>query len=366
MKCEDRFRFCSLFIVGSVLIFTFSCRKEKPGTLPELSTEPLTNITSTSLVSGGNITSDGGFVVLSRGICWGTDFNPTIYNNITTDGEGTGSFISDATGMVSGTEYYVRSYATNSLGTAYGNAIIFITPLTDIDGNVYSTVAIGNQVWMSENLKTSRYSDNTKIPHITDNTEWSNLSTPGYCLYGNNDVANVYKNGAIYNWYAVNTGKLCPEGWHVPDEDEWTTLTDYLGGESDAGGKLKEVGTNHWTTPNSGATNDFGFTALPSGYRTGLTAGSFRASSYIGWWWASTESDLIWPNIESSELIWARNRTISFDVSEIAKGLGLKRNGYSVRCVKDDGQTRKRDILIEQEVNLPKNGVIISDFYRIP
>jgi uncharacterized protein (TIGR02145 family) len=325
MKRVYGFWFYSLFVIGFIFILTNSCEKEKPVTLPELSTAPLTDITSKSFNSGGIVTSDGGATITARGICWGTDLNPDIFNNVTTDGTGSGSFKSSITGLTSGTNYYVRAYATNSLGTAYGNSILFITPLTDIDGNVYNTIMIGSQVWMTANLKTTRYSDSTKIPCVTDNAEWNTLSAPAYCWYNNNET--VYKNiyGAFYNWFTVNTGKLCPDGWHVPSEADWTLLTDCLGGEYRTGGKLKESGINHWNYPNEGASNDFGFTALPGGYRSGLTSGSFRAMGYIGWWWASTESDLT----------WARNRTIAYDVSEIAKGKGLKKNGYSVRCVKN-------------------------------
>jgi uncharacterized protein (TIGR02145 family) len=325
MKREYRIWFYSLFVLGSILILINSCEREKPLTLPELSTTPLTNITSTSFTGGGKVTSDGGAIVSARGVCWGTDYNPTLSDNITTDGAGTGIFNSFVTGLTSGTNYFVRAYATNRLGTAYGNAIIFITPLTDIDGNVYNTVTIGNQIWMTANLKTTKYCDSTEIPHVTYNTDWISLSKPAYCFYKNNETANKNEYGAFYNWFAVNTGKLCPTGWHVPSEAEWTILADYLGGESDAGGKLKEMGTIHWISPNTGATDDFGFTARPGGYRTGLASGSFRAIGYIGWWWASTESDLF----------WARSRTMAFDVSEIIKGQGLKRNGYSVRCVKN-------------------------------
>jgi uncharacterized protein (TIGR02145 family) len=314
-----------LFQMVFVLILTNSCDKETIATLPELSTGLLTNITSISVICGGIINSDGGEIVSARGVCWSTDSNPTIDDNITTDGVGTGSFISYITGLTSGTYYYMRAYATNSVGTSYGNEIIFITPLTDIEGNVYYTVMIGNQVWMTENLKTTKFYDNTEIPNITDNATWITLSTPAYCLYKNNESADDRKYGALYNWFTINTGKLCPAGWHIPSEDEWTTLTDYLGGEYYAGGGLKEQGLNHWVSPNEGASNIYGFSALPGGYRNGSTSGSFRAMRYIGWWWASTESDSR----------WARNRTLAFDVTEIAKGKGLKTNGYSVRCLKD-------------------------------
>ena len=316
---------CSLLVIGLFLILTQSCEKEKPVTLPELSTFPLTELTSTSALCGGNVISDGGASVSARGVCWAIHPNPTLSDNITTDGAGTGSFSSSLKGLISGTDYYVRAYATNLAGTAYGNEFIFITPLTDIDGNVYNTVIIGTQVWMTQNLKTTKFNDNTKIPNITDNAPWCTLPTPAYCWYKNEEASNKHSYGALYNWFTVNTGKLCPTGWHVPSEVEWKILTDYLGGESIASGKLKEEGTAHWTSPNIGASNEFGFTALPGGYRTGLNSGSFRAKGYYGWWWASTETDLN----------GARARLMTFDASDIAPGTGLKKNGYSVRCVKN-------------------------------
>jgi uncharacterized protein (TIGR02145 family) len=316
--------FVSLY-AGCVLIFAVSCEMDEPATLPELSTMPLTNITSKSFTSGGIITSDGRAIVSARGVCWGTDFNPTIDDNITTDGAGTGSFVSFITGLEDGTIYYVRAYAVNSLGIAYGNQIYFITPLTDIEGNVYNTVIIGTQVWMTQNLKTTKYYDNTAIPNVADNIIWSTLSTPAYCWYKNDASSNKNIYGALYNWFTINTGKLCPAGWHVPSEEEWTTLFDNLGGESIASGKLKEQGTGHWVTPNMGASNIYGFSALPGGYRTGRSPGSFRTARYYGWWWANTEYDLS----------WARGNLMTYDAIEIAKGSGLKTNGYSIRCIKD-------------------------------
>ena len=136
------------------------------------------------------------------------------------------------------------------------------TSLTDIDGNDYKTVTIGTQVWMVENLKTTKYNDGTAIPNITDNTSWAALTTGAYCDNINTpSISTTY--GRLYNWYAVdnnagtkvasNGGKnVCPTGWHVPSDAEWTTLTTYLGGESVAGGKLKETGTTHWQSPNTG------------------------------------------------------------------------------------------------------------------
>jgi uncharacterized protein (TIGR02145 family) len=200
--------------------------------------------------------------------------------------------------------------------------LTFIT-VTDNEGNVYKTVTIGTQVWMAENLKATKFKDGTPIPLITDNNEWGNLSTPGYCWYDNESDTYVQTYGALYNWYTVNTGMLCPEGWHVPADEEWTILVDYLGGEEVAGGKLKETGTIHWNSPNTGATNETGFTALPGGYRD--NDGSFGYIGHSGIWWSSTE--YITYNA------WARH--MYYIGSNVHRSSGGKHSGYSVRCVKD-------------------------------
>jgi len=200
--------------------------------------------------------------------------------------------------------------------------------ITDIDGNIYNTVAIGTQIWMKENLKTTKYNDNTAIPLVTDNTAWEALATPGYCWYNNDEASYKDTYGALYNWYTVSTGKLCPTGWHVPTDAEWTTLTTYLGGESIAGGKLKETGTTHWLSPNTGATNESGFTALPGGYR-GNPYGEFVEVGIYGVWWSATEGDLTGA--------WQRGLHYSFANVNRAIGLGGygKIYGCSVRCLRD-------------------------------
>jgi uncharacterized protein (TIGR02145 family) len=312
-----------IFIL-QVFLFAFGCKKEKANSLPEISTTPLSDITSESASSGGTITSDGGSPITSRGVCWSQNFDPTISDNFTSDGTGAGAFSSSMTGLKGGTYYYLRAYATNKIGIAYGNEFNFILPVSDADGNLYSTIIIGGQIWMATNLETSKFNDNTDIQHVVENTNWSSLSTPAFCWY--NNLENLNNNyGALYNWFSVNTGKLCPVGWHVPTEDDWITLTNLLGGELIAGGKLKEAGTLHWMSPNTSATNDFRFTALPTGYRTGLDAGTFRATGYLGFFWAGTEEDSV----------AGRARMLSFESNELAPGAGLKKNGYSVRCVKD-------------------------------
>ncbi|MCK4699990.1 MAG: fibrobacter succinogenes major paralogous domain-containing protein [Bacteroidales bacterium] len=292
--------------------------------LPTVTTSPVINTTDNSAQSGGNVTDDGGTTVTARGVCWNTSQNPTITDDHTTDGSGTGSFTSSLTGLTQNITYYVRAYATNSVGTGYGQQVVLRTyngTVTDFEGNVYYTVNIGSQTWMAENLKTTKYNDGTAIPLVTDNTTWINLTTPGYCWYDNNEAN--YKNtyGALYNWYTVNIGKLCPTGWHVPTDAEWSTLIDYLGGESVAGGKLKETGTIYWNSPNTGATNETGFKALPGGLRSV----AFYDIGYYGRWWSATEQD--------AASAWIR---------VLANGNGIvfssnngKSAGFSVRCLRD-------------------------------
>jgi uncharacterized protein (TIGR02145 family) len=200
--------------------------------------------------------------------------------------------------------------------------------IKDVEGNLYTTFKIGNQFWLGENLKTTSYNDSTPIPLVTDNTAWSNLTTPGYCWY--NHDATTYKStyGALYNWYAVSSttnGKknICPTGWHVPSDVEWTTLTTYLGGTSVAGGKLKETGTAHWTSPNTGATNETDFAALPGGIR--FLDGSINFISYYGYLWSATEYDAT----------FAWYSYLGYVYSNLHRTNGGKKYGFSVRCVRD-------------------------------
>jgi uncharacterized protein (TIGR02145 family) len=195
--------------------------------------------------------------------------------------------------------------------------------LSDIEGNQYKVVKIGNQVWMAENLKTIKYNDGTAIPFVTDGAEWAGLITPAYCWYNNDGAAYKAAYGALYNWYSVNTGNLCPTGWHVPTDAEWTTLTTYLGGETVAGGKLKESGTAHWASPNSG-TNESGFTALPGGYR--YFSGSFLGIGNFGNLWSSTEFD--------EAFAWYR--FLYYMSSDMSPYNIYKYFGFSVRCIKDN------------------------------
>jgi uncharacterized protein (TIGR02145 family) len=199
---------------------------------------------------------------------------------------------------------------------------------TDGDGNTYPVIQIGTgksapQIWMAENLKTTKFKDGTTpIPNVTGNSAWKALSTPAYCWY-NNDAAYKTTYSALYNWYTVNTGNLCPTGWHVPTDGEWTALTDFLGGSDIAGGKLKETGTTHWISPNTNATNQIGFTALPGGYRT--SDGTFNLLGHFGKFWSATEYGTT----------SARCRYLDNTDGNVDREVFNIKMGLSVRCIKD-------------------------------
>jgi len=292
--------------------------------LATLTTANASAITSFTAMSGGNVTSNGGGTITARGICWSTTAEPTISDNTIPGGTGTGSFTSELSGLDASTTYYVRAYATNSAGTAYGSQVSFTTTesLSDIDGNEYATVEIGSQVWMAEPLATSSYSDGTAIPLVTSNTEWSNLTSPGYCFYNNDEATYGATYGALYNWYAVNAGNLCPDGWHVPTTDDWSILISNIGG-ADQAGKLKEAGTVHWNSPNTGATNETGFTALPGGYR--LSNGGYVNMGAWGHWWLPVQVD--------EDLAWYMY--LSYDNTNITLTQFNKKIGLSIRCIED-------------------------------
>jgi uncharacterized protein (TIGR02145 family) len=194
--------------------------------------------------------------------------------------------------------------------------------ITDIDGNVYHSISIGTQVWLVENLSVKHYRNGDVIPSVTDGTTWSSLSTGAYCDYDNSE-GNSLTYGRLYNYFTVTDSRgLCPTGWHVPGASEFTTLTAYLGGETVAGGKLKETGTAHWQTPNEGATDESGFKALPGGYR--FDTGAFDGIGSYADFWALTEPE-----------VWRLN--LRYDTQDLTIiNLVPKNYGFSVRCIKDN------------------------------
>ena len=216
--------------------------------------------------------------------------------------------------------------------------------LKDINGNVYNTVTIGTQVWMKENLKTTKYNDGSAITYIKIDSTWASLTTGAYCDY-ENTPGNSTTYGRLYNWYVIdnnaatkvsgNGGKnVCPTGWHVPSNLEWTTLITYSGGDSVAGGVLKETGSTHWADPNWGASNESGFTALPGGGR--YPDGRFSRLWDEGHWWSATEF-LYPPNEKNATLAWFS--TINYAHNNVSRDNGTKNCGFSVRCIMDNSVT---------------------------
>jgi len=213
---------------------------------------------------------------------------------------------------------------TNGKTTAVFNSSKTYGTMTDQDGNVYKTIVIGTQTWMAENLRTTMYRNGDPIPNVTDNAAWSALTTGAQCTYNNTENAETIATyGRLYNWYAVSDIRnIAPTGWHVPTDADWTTLKTYLGGG--AGGKMKEPGITHWTSPNTGATNESGFTALPGGLRGNSGFGFYEGGDYTIWW-----SRTDYPPTENA---WrysiGSNNSLYDDYAN-------KRYGFSVRCVKD-------------------------------
>ena len=210
--------------------------------------------------------------------------------------------------------FYKPTVTAAPIGTVtYGST-------TDQNGNTVKTVTIGTQTWFAENLKVTTYNDGTTIPNVTDATTWVNDTTGAQCSYNNAD-SNVATYGRLYNWYALNTAKLCPTGWHLPSDDEWAILSTTLGGDITSGGALKETGTTHWLSPNTGATNTSGFSALPSGYRD--EDGTFSGlGSYSGWW-----------SPTKAITGYANNRNLYDNYSYFYYNLHV--SGFSVRCLRN-------------------------------
>ncbi|MFZ2338510.1 MAG: fibrobacter succinogenes major paralogous domain-containing protein [Bacteroidales bacterium] len=297
---------------------------------PQVTTGTVSGITATSAVCGGTITYNGGAEITARGVCWSTLPEPDLEDSFTTTYTGSEAFFSTMTNLLPGTKYYVRSYVKNSSWTVYGEQVSFNTKLADIEGNLYNVIIIGQQTWMAENLKTTKLNDNTPIPNVEGDAEWIALSTTAFCWLRNEiQYKDVY--GALYNWYTVSTAKLCPEGWHVPTDDEFkvleqslgmtaaqANLTDWRG--TDQGAKMKS--TTGWADGENG-TNSSGFSALPGGYRFGHT-GAFNGIGMLTYWWSSENSEL-----------YGWYRRLDGTESGVFRSATSKVGGKYIRCVKD-------------------------------
>jgi uncharacterized protein (TIGR02145 family) len=303
-------------------------------TIPAVTTNAVTNITQTTATCGGNVTSGGGTTVTARGVCWSTTANPTTSGSHTTDGSGTGTFVSNLSGLTFNTIYYVRAYATNIVGTAYGNQVNFTTAdttssficgstLLDVrDGKTYSIVQIGTQCWMGQNLNIG-----TRIN--ASNQQTNNNIIEKYCYSNLESNCDIY--GGLYQWnemmqYVTNEGAngICPSGSHIPTDAEWTILMDFLGGHTIAGGAMKETGFTHWASPNGGASNSSGFTGLPGGLR--YDGYGYSSLTYNGYFWSSSQTDVT----------YAWKYWLQYGNAYLGRdSYYLKVYGFSVRCLKE-------------------------------
>jgi uncharacterized protein (TIGR02145 family) len=281
--------------------------------------------------------TSSGSGVFERGVCWGTSPNPTVTANKMVVGSGGYGFSQAFSGGMVGNLHYARAYARTSSGIFYSNEKTFtpapgqpcpgVSTVTDIDGNVYNTVQIGTQCWTQSNLKVSKYRNGDSILTGLSDSAWQNTTSGAYAIYNNNPV-NDGLYGKLYNHHAVTDSRgLCPTGWHVPTDGEWTTLENHLGGSSVAGGALKSTAMQPapggWNSPNFGATNSAGFTALPGGRRDDY--GDFRSMASLGYWWSSS--------VLSGANAWLRDLGSSYSI--IPRFNGTRSNGFSVRCCRD-------------------------------
>jgi uncharacterized protein (TIGR02145 family) len=330
MMNVTKYRMYSTVIMTLFFLFAGSCKKESKVSAPVLTTTEVSKITISSATCGGSITLDGGSAISERGVCWSTGETPTVADGKTIDGQGTGPFSVEMTGLTANTYYHVRAYAMNSADTAYGSVLSFHTwsgTVTDIDGNTYYTVTIGDQEWMGQNLKTTRFNDSTSIPLVESDQEWFSLGSPGYCWYDNKPAYGA-RYGALYNESAASNPKLAPIGWHVPTASDWSKLISYLGGLSVAGGKMKEEGTAHWPSPNTGATNESGFTAI---------SGCWRADP---WGFLINSGGDGWSENEALAFFWTCDGCLMrlrqhYTTAELPSSWSMLNWGFSVRCVKD-------------------------------
>ncbi len=327
---------------GEQMSFTFA-------TLPTVTTASVSNFDKSTAACGGNVTADGYSTVTARGVCWSTSHNPTINNSKTTNGTGTGSFTSTLTGLTLGTTYYVRAYATNDVGTAYGAEVSFTAQcpatISDRDGNSYNVVQIGSQCWMKENLKTTKYADGTSISQGSETS-----TTTAYWYYPNNNSSNKSTYGLLYNWKAVmrnsssSTGNpsgvqgICPTGWHVPSDAEWTQLTDYVSSQSQyvCGSNNTYIAkalasTTGWNTGHTGGcaicyipsnNNATGFSALPAGRNR---VGSYEEFGWQAAIWSATEQD----GTSAGYLYIYSNSSV------VCLYNYLKQSALSIRCLRD-------------------------------
>jgi len=337
-----------------ILFLVNGCKKSETEDILTVTTDDIEIFSEGIYTFKGTIVSFGDEEISEHGFCWSESENPetdgTLINLGTTNSSG--SFSTNIYDVLAGTTYYVKAFAKASSITYYGDVKSFTTPDTlplliiDIDHNIYYTVRIGEQTWMSDNLKATRYSDGSTIPRVEERLAWFGFSlyTRAYCWYENYGAIGA-EYGALYTWPAamnINSGSdikpgniqgVCPDGWHLPGDSEWKQLEMFLGmsqaeadeenwrGENE-GGAMKHSGIQYWTSPNTGSTNESGFSALPAGWRDG--AGYFRNLGTSARFWSSSKR---------GDYAWVRQ--LDYNSSLIFRGtIGLY-EGISVRCIKN-------------------------------
>ncbi len=297
---------------------------------PSVTTGQVTGVTDNSAICSGTVTYNGGAPNTEKGICWSPLPDPDLDDSHVSVTTGSDTYSGTMTDLSSGTRYYARAYVKNEGGTAYGEQVVFVTKVADIEGNLYGAVYIGDQVWMTENLKTTRFNDSSVIPVVADDSTWVHLETPAYCWLRNEiQYKDIY--GALYNWFTVETGKLCPSGWHVPSDDEYKILEQTLGMAADQlnldewrgtdqGAKMKS--STGWDEGENGI-NSSGFSALPGGYRWAKN-GAFNGIGMLSYWWSSELND---------EYGWYRRLDGSH--SDVFRSGTSKTGGKYIRCIKN-------------------------------
>lgn len=329
-----------LIPITTVILLT-GCKKQE--TLPVLSKIEVSEITQTTAKVSRLIIADGGSKIEASGIVWGKTQQPMLEDNVGISSEviSGGKITSTITGLTPGTQYFMRAYAVNKQGTAYSEPAAFITTgiingsgVVDNEGNHYPTVVLGDQEWMSANLKTAFYNDGTPITKVSNAAEWINLSTGAMCWYENDKESWGSAYGALYNWFVIQSSEICPQGWHIPSKEDWTKLSVYIGGDSYASERLRSTRTapaNHprWDIQSENTSDAFGFAAQPGGARLADPWNNvqFISVGTEGYWWSSSEN-----NHQNTGAWFVQIGNIHPDW---AIKWVEKTNGFSIRCVKD-------------------------------
>ena len=327
-----------------LLLFN-SCKKDEDTTTPVTTSQPTAVANVTTYLGQSWVTLNGSVNAYNNTVIVSFEYDTSMaYSNSisavpdTVTGSSSTLVYANLTELIPDTKYYYRIIAEgNGFDTVIGADSTFTTDvvtepvidfnpditygsLSDNDGHVYKTVQLGNMTWMAENLRTTRLNDGTVLPNLCQGPKWAIMLDPAYCRYDNDSISY----GLLYNWHAVNSGKLCPAGWHVSTDDDWNNLISVIGSDT-VGYKLKETGTFHWQSPNTEATNETGFTALPGGYRNNV-GGTFVNAGRIGYFWSATEYNTV----------DADYYMLSYNFGHLDHSSAAKAAGFSVRCVKDN------------------------------